>query len=177
MKVPPPVKPFQRAKGMEHSRPLEVRFWEKVEVRGVDECWNWVGCVSGKAPHFYGRIKPTGQRERKAHQVSWELFHKKPFPKGKICRHTCDNPLCVNPKHLLVGTLKQNTQDAVERGRLKVFRGEESSNAVLTTSQIVSIRALYESSAYSQYELATMFKVSQTQISRIIRGKRWAHVS
>ena len=64
----------------------------------------------------YGRVHIDGKRIRATHH-QWEFSHATKIPEGKIIRHTCDNPPCVNPEHLLVGTHKENTNDMIERGR------------------------------------------------------------
>ena len=97
------------------SIPLEQRFWEKVNRRGEDECWPWLGSQCGRG---YGQIYVAG-RNRKATQVSWELSNGTSFPEGMCACHSCDNPPCVNPRHIWPGTMKQNTQDARDKGRLK----------------------------------------------------------
>lgn len=92
--------------------PLEERFWPKVNVFGQDECWLWTGANS----RGYGQITVDGKK-RKATQVSWEIYHGKPFPTGLMACHTCDNPRCVNPAHIWPGTMSQNIRDAVSKGR------------------------------------------------------------
>ncbi len=94
------------------SRPLAERFWEKVDKRGPDECWPWLGAHS----NGYGQIYSNG-RSRKATQISWELANAKPFPEGLCACHACDNPPCVNPAHIWAGSMSQNTRDAVAKGR------------------------------------------------------------
>ena len=82
---------------------------------------------------------------------------------GKVVRHTCDNPSCVNPAHLILGTHKENTQDCIQRGRWK-------STARLTVDQINQIRSRVRD---SHSELATEFGVSVGHISKIVRGVKW----
>lgn len=92
---------------------FSARFWSKVEKNGPDECWPWLGAHDGRG---YGQFYLNG-RTRRATQVSWELAHKKSFPKGKMCCHTCDNPPCVNPRHLWPGTMSENIIDSFQKGR------------------------------------------------------------
>lgn len=96
------------------SVPLEKRFWAKVDRRGDDECWPWLGFLNNQG---YGTLR-QGVLYRRASQVSWELEHGLPFPEGKFACHSCDNPSCVNPKHLWVGTALDNFRDAVKKGRI-----------------------------------------------------------
>lgn len=99
--------------------PLEIRFWHYVDKRGDDECWPWLGTFSGKPPQKnYGSIYVDG-RSRRATQVSWEICHGVPFPPGKMACHKCDNPPCVNPRHIWPGTMSENIRDSIAKGRMK----------------------------------------------------------
>ena len=89
--------------------PLEIRFWEKIDKNG--KCWEWLGWkVKG-----YGRIKVNNIKTL-AHRVSWNL-HYGDIPKGLYVLHKCDNPPCVNPKHLWLGTQLDNMRDRDKKGR------------------------------------------------------------
>lgn len=91
-------------------RSREERFWEKVDKRGDDECWNWTASL---AMNGYGALGTDGRSER-AHRVSYEI-HNGPIPEGAVIDHQCRNKACVNPKHLLLGTQSENTQNVVSR--------------------------------------------------------------
>lgn len=94
--------------------PLQERFWPKVEVRGLDECWLWTGSLDSGG---YGQIGiKDGERPGRAHRLAYEWANG-PIPPGKQVNHTCDVRSCVNPSHLYAGTAKDNTRDAIERGR------------------------------------------------------------
>lgn len=88
-------------------------FWKYADRRGDDECWPWLGVRDN---HGYGRVNFM-TTAIKAHRVSYEMRHG-PIPDGLVIRHSCDNPNCVNPKHLSTGTQSQNMKDASSRGRL-----------------------------------------------------------
>lgn len=88
--------------------PMPLRFWMKVR-RLPSGCWEWQGAVSNPAPKNYGSFRLDG-RARKAHQVAYELMHGA-IPDGAVVRHLCDNPPCVNPAHLAVGTEADNHWD------------------------------------------------------------------
>jgi hypothetical protein len=92
---------------------VEDRFWQNVDKRGPDECWEWTvsRCRAG-----YGQFQIDGKKQ-KATRVSMMLANGR-YPKEQAC-HTCDNPPCVNPKHLFDGTQKENLRDASEQGRLR----------------------------------------------------------
>jgi len=89
---------------------LRVRFWEK--VRKIKKgCWEWVAVTA----HGYGRISVRGVMVL-AHRLSW-IWANGEIPKGMFVLHKCDNPTCVNPNHLFLGTKKDNTQDCIRKGR------------------------------------------------------------
>lgn len=87
------------------------RFWSKVERS--DGCWNWTG---SKTPFGHGQLTALRQTLY-AHRTSWELHHGRAVPDGLCVRHRCDNPACVNPEHLLLGTHLENQADCDRRGR------------------------------------------------------------
>lgn len=94
-------------------RPLYIRFWEKVRTQ-PDGCWEWQG---GRARFGHGLIHTgPGARLSQAHRVSWEL-NVGPVPPGACVLHRCDNPPCVNPAHLFLGTKHDNIRDMVAKGR------------------------------------------------------------
>ncbi len=92
--------------------PLSVRFWRSVQV--TDGCWEW----QGSTRNGYGVISKGGRngRQLKAHRLSYEM-HLGSIPEGMIVCHTCDNPICVNPGHLFVGTHKDNAVDKMNKNR------------------------------------------------------------
>jgi hypothetical protein len=92
-------------------RPLAERFWEKVNVGTPDECWTWAACTN---PLGYGWINVNNSGEL-AHRISWLINHGE-IPEGLVICHKCDNPPCVNPNHLFLGTQKDNMQDYARKG-------------------------------------------------------------
>lgn len=93
----------------------ESRFWRFVPSRQAVYCWPWQGSIDDKG---YGKIATErGKSPVKAHRVSWEI-HFGPIPRGLSVCHACDNPRCVNPGHLLLGTQRANALDAARKGRL-----------------------------------------------------------
>jgi hypothetical protein len=99
-------------------RPLEERFWEKVDKSDADGCWLWTATRACRPEYEsgYGRIYAHG-KARPAAQVAWELANGQPFPEGMLACHHCDNPPCVRPDHIFPGTNSDNINDAVNKGR------------------------------------------------------------
>ena len=95
------------------ERPLEARFWEKVDVRGPSECWPWLGAKNSRG---YGTIRINGRTGRATHAACM-LAYDRPVPSGFEVCHRCDNPSCVNPTHLWIGTKSDNMQDSIAKGR------------------------------------------------------------
>jgi hypothetical protein len=92
------------------------RFWLKVDRSG--ECWLWTGA---RYPSGYGVLTVGGRRNQYAHRLAWEIEHGGPIPEGVQVQHTCDAKACVNPAHLKLGTPKENSEDAVRRGRIAKY--------------------------------------------------------
>jgi hypothetical protein len=88
------------------------RFWAKIDRRAADECWPWTGARSRQG---YGKLR-VGTLTPDAHRLSYEFFYG-PIPVGLHVLHTCDNPPCVNPAHLWLGTVADNMQDRNKKGR------------------------------------------------------------
>jgi hypothetical protein len=130
-------------------------------------CWEWVGGRNSG----YGQIQTKLSSKRGAHQVSYEAHHGK-IPEGQVVRHTCDNPSCINPDHLILGTQADNVADREARGRRKDINGEQIGTARLTAEQVLEIRA----SDKSLTQLARQYNVHKTTISLIRSGKSWKHL-
>ena len=98
---------------------LIERLLDKIIINEVTDCWEFQG---GKNNIGYGMIRDE-KRMRTAHRVSYEEHNNIKIPAGMCVCHTCDNPVCVNPAHLWLGTHKQNTKDMLSKGRAKPFGG------------------------------------------------------
>lgn len=94
--------------------PWFQRYWSKIEVPGEIACWLWIG--SG-TPDGYGKFADWNGVLQGSHRIAWRLRNLREIPADQVVRHTCDVRRCVNPKHLLLGTHSDNTQDALTRGR------------------------------------------------------------
>lgn len=143
----------------------ENLFWKKVNK--TESCWLW---TASKDRDGYGHFA----RNKRAHRISYILIKGK-IPKGLWVLHKCDNPPCVNPDHLYLGTIKENTKDKNERGRYNPSYGEKSHFAKLTTKQVLEIRKL-RASGKSLGEIAKIYKIGKMQVSRIYRKLRWSHI-
>jgi len=147
-------------------RPLVERFWEKVDVRGPDDCWPWMAALNGQG---YGNLGSGDGKTLRANRVSYELAYG-PIEPGHMVCHRCDNPACVNPTHLYAASQANNLRDMAEKGRST--RGERSASAKLNDAAVAIIR----SATIKQNMLAKNFGVSPMAISLAKRGLTWRHV-
>lgn len=99
---------------------LLERLLNRIVVDSVTDCWEWQG---GKNNIGYGMIRDEN-RMRTAHRVSYEEHSGTKIPPGLCVCHKCDNTLCVNPSHLWLGTMKQNADDMISKGRHKFWGGK-----------------------------------------------------
>jgi len=137
------------------------------------ECWMWGGAnIRG-----YGIIGIGGKREL-VHRISWSIDRGRLVPEGMLVCHHCDNPSCVNPKHLFIGTYSDNMRDCVSKGRHARISGqrpgENNSNAKLSQCDVDNIR-LRLNDGETQRSIANRFIVSQSHISSIKIGRIWNH--
>jgi predicted XRE-type DNA-binding protein len=144
------------------------RFWNKVEVKGEDDCWNWVRRLSEDG---YGQYTFHGSSQI-ASRVSYFIHHG-PFEKKLFVCHSCDNRKCVNPNHLWLGTHQDNMDDMVNKKRSISHKGENNLTAKLKKEDIVKIRELFAQNSFTQRELAVIYNVSASNISIIVQGMTW----
>ena len=142
-----------------------ARFWGKVDKSS--DCWLWTG-MKGKSG--YGRFR-LPQGEIRAHRMSWELSNGRKVPSGMLVCHRCDNPGCVNPRHLFLGTSYDNQLDSVKKGR--TAGGEKNGRAKLTSRLVQEIRTRYGKSGISLRSLAGAYGVDHTTIHAIVRKENW----
>ena len=149
--------------GLNRVGPIDQRFWTHVtKTRG---CWIFKQHITLRKYRF---IKDRGEM-RLAHRVSWELTHG-PIPDGLIVCHKCDNPPCVNPDHLFLGTHKDNSQDMARKGKSQY--GRKNTKAKLTDADVVAIRA----SDKSGNQIAKDYGIWPSQVSHIRLRKQWKHI-
>lgn len=147
------------------GNPIE-RFWSY--VKKTDTCWLWTGCSTHLG---YAQIG-VNYKLISVHRFSWEI-HNGPIPEGKWVLHKCDNPSCVRPDHLFLGTPKDNTQDMLHKHRDNGPKGERQHCHKFTAEEVMKIRA----STDSQSEIARQYKVNQSTISHIINHQTWKHIT
>jgi hypothetical protein len=148
---------------------LLYRLADKVEVSD-DGCWIWTGFRNADG---YGSASNGHSRTENVHRIIYRMCVGPTRPGDEVC-HTCDNPPCVNPKHLFIGTHADNMRDAARKGRIKSrdSSGEKNPSAKLDTLKVKAIRERHASGERS-IVLATEFGVSQATICRILRGATW----
>lgn len=147
------------------------RLWSKVDIRGSDECWLWIAAIDRDG---YGQMKVGGVQE-KAHRLAWQFSNGTDIPDNMIILHTCDNPSCCNPAHLILGTARDNTQDMIKKGRRWSVHGERNGMSKLTDTDVLLIFDLAESGEHGSV-IARKFNVGDSTISAILRGDRWKHI-
>lgn len=133
-------------------------------------CWEWTGakCYAG-----YGKMY-ANRKARDTHRIAYEVFCG-PIPDGMYVCHRCDNPPCVNPEHLFLGTPKANQQDMRDKGRAVHLKGEAKSSAGLTDADVLRLRKMF-GGGVKRSEIATTFGLDETTVTHIATGKIWKHL-
>ena len=150
--------------------PFDKLFWSRVDKSGgASACWEWMAARHYKG---YGETTVGVRKKDKAHRVSWTL-ERGPIPDGMHVLHRCDNPPCVNPEHLFLGTNADNINDAIAKGRRAVR--ERHPRTKITQAQADEIRRRYDPGAKMfTTTLAREYGLSSRQVSGIIRFESWA---
>jgi HNH endonuclease len=152
------------------------RFWSRVDQSSETGCWEWRGT---KRKDGYGVLMVGGALIR-AHRLSWELANG-PIPKGLSVLHRCDNPPCVRPDHLFVGTQRDNLADMTAKGRRVPYKGRPQRGALnaathLTEDAVAIIRGMV-SAGYYHREIAAQFGIDRATISYIATGRTWQGIA
>jgi predicted metal-binding protein len=147
---------------------VESAFWDRVNKREDDECWEWQGYLM---PNGYGQLK---EREKNvyAHRYSYKL-HFGELPEELCVCHKCDNRKCVNPNHLFIGTVADNMRDMYEKGRN--YKGKPGTTK-LTPEQVRMIRTLCENN-YDKTEIAKVFGLKRCTVANIYSRRLWKEVN
>lgn len=140
---------------------VDTKFMDKVK-KTTWGCWEWLGSLSHNG---YGQLKRKGKHYR-AHRYAYSMLVGR-IPDELVVMHLCDNPKCVNPKHLRAGTRKENTEDCVKKGRLNTARGENHTRAKLSDKEVGEIRKQYNEGK-TQTEIGRIYGVGQDTVSRIV---------
>jgi hypothetical protein len=145
------------------------RFFEKVNKNTETGCWEWTAAkYRGGYGHFRRKVDGKWKME-KTHRFAYEI-HNEQFDKSLIVCHKCDNPSCVNPDHLFLGTPMDNVQDKMKKGRFKVIRNPK--HRLLNLEIAKAIRQDH-SNGLSYEELQSKYSTSKQQVSRIVRNEIW----
>lgn len=136
--------------------PLEIRFIKKILFSGQNDCWIWTG---SKYPLGYGRLTSR----QYAHRYSYQFYYGNIPADCPIIMHTCDNPSCVNPRHLIAGTMMDNMHDRDRKGRSRGF------HRALSKKQVYEIRKIYKPPTTSLVYLANKYCVNAATILDAIK--------
>lgn len=149
------------------------RFFEKINKKGNNGCWLWVGSRRLGYGRFYdGRLKALVS----AHRMSWEIHFGNRPPNDIKVLHRCDNPSCVNPAHLFLGTQQDNIDDMCAKGRQVAPKGSSHHKAKLSEKDVIQIRALRATKGIPTRLLARKFSISVSSIKHILHGDTWRSV-
>lgn len=155
---------------------MSATFEDRIDKTG--HCWEWIG---PKDRDGYGQLT-LGKRgtQVRAHRYSWELSNG-PIPEGMFVLHRCDNPSCVNPRHLFLGTQTDNMRDMVAKGRGPDVSGESNPRAKLSREDVRQIirhaRHVPHHKGLTHQELAKRFGVSKSLISQIAQKRIWREIA
>lgn len=149
------------------SEKLIARFWARVDVRGENDCWPWTKHTDDDG---YGRLRIGNGKRTPAHRFACTLAHGE---SDLSALHSCHFPPCCNPAHLRWGTSLENTRDMKEAGRMS--HGDAHPISKLTSAQVYEARRRH-ANGEAKRALARAFRISQTQMRRVLDGISWAHV-
>ncbi len=148
-------------------------FWKRVKIVDYFDCWEWQAARNSAG---YGHVGRAGKHIL-CHRLAWGFTYGQ-IPYGLCVLHKCDNPLCCNPNHLFLGTIKDNVMDMMAKGRQgkgHTAVGEQCMASRLKREQIVTIRTL-KLAGMSAVQLAKRYDVTRGHIHKIVTGESWGHV-
>lgn len=145
------------------------RFWSKVNK--TKTCWEWTGALNHCG---YGTFWFNNKTVH-AHRLSWVIANNRHVPKGKLTLHKCDNPKCVRPDHLFIGTQRDNVYDCLNKNRRAKLFGESHGRSKFTSEQVNAIKIMRKDFGIGCQILADWTGVTKVAISSICRGKNWKY--
>jgi hypothetical protein len=150
------------------------RVWRRIERRGDDECWPWVGAhtLAGYGLIQYGSM--YDRHSMAAHRAAY-VSVKGSIPEGLVVMHSCDNPACCNPAHLSVGTHKENAADCAAKGRRRKTKTFGGRVRKLSDDDVRSIRVMGDGGV-DKHEISAIFDICPTYVDKIIKRRAKAHV-
>ncbi len=150
------------------------RFWTKVKFSNGG-CWEWTAAtrVGGNGARYgmFNMHNWEGNRCWLAHRIAYMIKSGENIPDGLLVRHKCNNPICVNPNHLILGTHQDNAEDAMEAGHVR--RGEEHHGSKLTWGAVNDMRQMWLSGKYTQLDIADKYRVGSNTVCRIVQNRWW----
>lgn len=146
-------------------------FWRHVDRPDSNSCWLWTGA---RYRNGYGRIR-RGKVQRVAHREAFEIAYGQPVPRELMVCHHCDNPPCVNPKHLFLGTKADNNRDRMTKGRNGDTRGENHPMAKVTANDVLEMRRMRAAGAIFK-DIGARFGVTTQAAFYAVTGKGWRHL-
>lgn len=167
-----PTKAEQAHQDLQRKSKTAAFSWGRVDVRGEDECWPWLGATNVWG---YGDCVYAGRRSN-ASRAAY-LDKNGGIQSGHVVCHRCDNPICCNPAHLFAATQADNLEDCRRKGRQRYRKGanHHRPTAKMTPEKVMEARRLY-ASGVTQTEIARRWGMHSSVISRAVRGESWKHV-
>lgn len=153
-----------------YSLPIREAFEARYMPEPNSGCWLWIGALGS---HGYPTITYQGKRWFLGNRLAW-ILHRSEIPDDLFVCHKCDNPICVNPDHLFLGTPKDNSQDSAKKGRHRDATGTNNGRAKLTEANVLQLRS---APSKGLVKLAKELGISYSMIKSIRKRRAWKHVA